>query len=243
MPGGYPSQIVHAATSGCPFCRSLFHLVPEVGEAVIFVTGSSVGSCGLVVPIERAPRPGDFWVSTDPATSTIHMCNVDYDRAIPVGAYDVPAWMAPLCMEDSAYLHAALADCFLLPGDARRAQIEDAVIAAVSCCWGYRLPVTGVEIWALLAGHGVHPELQDQITSTFDFGMTLMTRLKGRKPNQRRRMPAMSRIRYLTPHNEPLWANLKGYSNVPQVVCLPGGTLSLTPEGYERVSGVGGADI
>ncbi len=211
-------RVVPAATVGCPYCRSIFHLEPSSGETVIFLAGIQIGTWGTVMPSEHQLPPGEFFVQAGRSSDCMRICQGERDRPIPVEKYEVPDWMPPLCMEDCHYLHASLAKALSLPSKgADRATVSAAVIPAISCCWSRKLPVFGCDIWAMLAAHKVPDSYERIIVEAFDFGIDLTVNLNGRPANKRRRMAPMSRIRYLTKAQEPFWTSVTGHSNRPLV--------------------------
>ncbi len=218
MGDSFVRRIGAAADRGCPFCRSIFHTEPRVGETVFFLSGSSTGTLGTVVPPPRSLREGEFCVSRPHNPNALRTCHGERDRLVPAGAYMVPDWMPNLSMEDSFYFHASLGECITLPEEgADRDNISEALIGAISCCWSRRLPVDSTDVWRLLAAHGVSGTYQDPICYAFDFGFSLTVKLQGRRPVQRRRMPPMSRIQYMTKHKEALWTRIKGHDNLPEL--------------------------
>lgn len=212
------SRIAKTADAGCPFCRSDFHLDPQLGDQIFFLSGLEMGTWGRVVPAGRTLRVGEFCIQKGLRPLEFSVCHNERDRSLPIYAYRVPDWMPSLSMEDSLHFHESLFQCLLLPDEgAAPATIFEAVEHVVTCCWSHRLPMTSRDIWQNLKAHGLPDIYQEPICCAYDYGVRLAKNLNGRPPNGRRKMPAMSRIKYLTKGNEALWAQVKRHDNFPEI--------------------------
>ena len=214
-------RIGNGAVRGCPFCRATFHMPPQVGERVFFLSGLSVGTWATVVPIDRPTEDVEFWVQRRGETTLRTICGRQ-DQVVPVEAFEIPKWLPPLCIEDSFYVHLSAWGLLSLPeseeGGIDLSGVMQAVNATVACCWSRRLPLTGMDIWHLVSAHGVPNIYKAPICQIFDAGMKLLVSTNGKVPNQRRRMSPLSQSRYLTKNKEALRERLFGRGNIPEII-------------------------
>jgi hypothetical protein len=180
----------------------------------LFLSGGDVGQVGVVVDnAEIARSIGRFTVKLpcDPDHVTT-MVNPEHDLFIDRALMTVPQWMPPLSIEDACALHEMVLDVLRWPPQRpRRKAAAKMVKGLIARCWGDRLPVSGAEVWGIVAAHGALPELEKPLIELFEFGMELIVETQGRPPVKRRRMPPLSRGRYLTKRNRELWLRHFGH--------------------------------
>jgi hypothetical protein len=119
-----------------------------------------------------------------------------------------PPWMPPLSIQDAFILH----EMVLLAAE-RDLMRTEAQYPLINVCWSHRLPLSGSEVWAMLEAHGCDPIARPVVIERFDFGVGLLVGTQGRPPVKKRRMPALSKGRYLTARKKADWQRLFGYGD------------------------------
>jgi hypothetical protein len=112
----------------------------------------------------------------------------------PLGAPQ--QWFPPLSIEDSAVVDEFIVRLCgaLFPSKWRWS--DDELYAPIIRFWLSRLPISGEEVWAVCAAHGMPDRFRKRIASGFEFGRGLLVVSHGRPPIQRRRVAPMSIARY-----------------------------------------------
>ncbi len=145
-------------------------------------------------------------------TGRLRMVMPHYELFLDVKVFAVPAWMPPLSIEDNSFIHDSLRYSVDKPiAASERGELGELMHSVIATCWQRRLPLRGVDIWPLLNAHGVSPHLEANVIDYFDFGTTLLTTAQRRTAVKRRRMPAMSKGRYLTAAQRELRVSLFGH--------------------------------
>jgi hypothetical protein len=198
----------------CPFCLARQHPWPQIGTLITLLSGFDVGQSGVVVADQWGTCPPDrFLVKMAYAESgALRMVMPSHDLFLDVEQLIVPAWMPSLSIEDNGFLHEGLLRSLEGLKAARgRENIGKSLLSVIATCWGRRLPLRGAEFWLLLNAHGIDSHLKSDVIDYFDFGTKLLTQTQGRPAVKRRRMPAMSKGRYLTKAQRALRAEIFGH--------------------------------
>ncbi len=202
------------AITECPFCLARQHPWPQIGTLITLLSGFDVGQSGVVVADQWGTCPPDrFLVKMAYAESgVLRMVMPSHDLFLDVEQLIVPAWMPSLSIEDNGFLHEGLLRSLEGLKAARgRENIGKSLLSVIATCWGRRLPLRGAELWLLLNAHGIDSHLKSDVIDYFDFGTKLLTQTQGRPAVKRRRMPAMSKGRYLTKAQRALRAEIFGH--------------------------------
>jgi hypothetical protein len=170
-----------------------------------------VGQVGLVVENSEVSRSiGRFLVKLpygDEHTRT--MVDPILDLFVDQDLMTVPTWMPPLSIEDACALHEQVLESLRWPARGRSGKAAAKIVQGViTRCWGDRLPLTGQQVWAVLAAHGAKPSLKLPSIELFDFGMAVLVGSQGRAPVKRRLMAPLSRGRYLSKQGREMWLKL-----------------------------------
>jgi hypothetical protein len=193
--------------NGCPFCAARRAERPRVGQRVALLSGLYVGQAGMVVS-ESGWKEGGGRFQVRMAFEPNNVSSVidpSLELFIDPEAVVIPGWMPPLSVEDCCGLHeVVLAALSPLPGEHSRKAAAKLASALSSLCWGARLPLTGAEIWEMLAAHGANAKLRAATVELYDFGLALLSGSVGRPPIKRKRMRPMSQGRYLTKRQRDL---------------------------------------
>jgi hypothetical protein len=202
------------AISRCPYCLASLHPWPPIGTTIIFLNGSVVGQSGMVVADQWGTCPRDRFLvkmSYD-ETGKLRMVMPSHELFLDAEMLAVPVWMPPVSIEDNAFLHNSLPDSLdKLTTECDRGSLGESLHSIIATCWRRRLPLGGADIWPFLNAHGVAPRLKAVVIDYFDFGTRLLTKTQGRSAVRRRRMPAMSKGRYLTKAQRDLRLKILGH--------------------------------
>jgi hypothetical protein len=202
------------AIAECPFCLARQHPWPQIDTLITLLSGVDVGQSGVVVADQWGTCPPDRFLvkMAHHESGTLRMVMPSHELFLDVKQLVVPAWMPPLSIQDNGFLHESLLRSLEDIKAARgRESVGKSVLSIIATCWGRRLPLRGAELWLLLNAHGVGSELKSDVIDYFDFGMKLLTQTQGRAAVKRRRMPAMSRGRYLTKAQRALHVEIFGH--------------------------------
>jgi hypothetical protein len=202
------------AIAECPFCLARRHPWPQIGTSITLLSGYDVGQSGVVVEDQWGTCPPDRFLvkMAYDESGALRMVMPSHELFLDVKQLVVPAWMPSLSIEDNGFLHESLMRSLEDLKAARgRENVGKLILALIATCWGRRLPLRGTEVWLLLNAHGVGSQLKSDVIEYFDFGMKLLTETQGRPAVKRRRMPAMSRGRYLTKARRTLRAEIFGH--------------------------------
>lgn len=207
-------HVEQGIANGCPFCTARVDRRPPPGAAIVFLCGSDVGQIGVV----SANQPG--WGDTRQFCVKMNYGHPNHLRIVSPwlelflapGTMGVPDWMPPLSIEDACALHEQVLESLRRHPDPRgRKGASDMIRGIISRCWWERLPLSGEEVWRVLAAHGVRPSLGPIAIEYFDFGTGLLVGANGRKSVKRRRMPALLRGRYFSKKGREDWIKLFGH--------------------------------
>jgi hypothetical protein len=184
------------------------------GESILFLSGSEVGQQGVVIQNEDwAVSSGKFLakMSYDPEGWT-RTVNPSAELFIDQAMMMVPDWMPALSIEDACALHEQVLESLRFPPSGSPRKAAGKVVGGiVTRCWYGRLPLNGAEVWAVVAAHGARPDIKQASVELFDFGLALLVGAQGRPPVKRRRMPPLSRGRYLTKRDRDLRERIFGH--------------------------------
>jgi len=199
----------------CPFCLARRTKIPPPGSRLVFLNNSAIGARGVVADYQEPARNDRFYVKLDHENSNT-LCIVDKYRDLYVEEQllTIPEWMPPLSIQDCELIHRCVQNFVLfMEGSHSRSAIQNAMYGIVECSWSNRLPITGNETWAILQAHGIDNRLRKDAIAFFEFGVGLLTNVKGRRAVMRKRMPAMSKVRYITKAKHDLWERITGRNN------------------------------
>jgi hypothetical protein len=153
---------------------------------------------GTVSKTDLGPtfRTGTFLIHAD--IEPVHVEQI-VDPALHVysphaATFRLPEWFPPFAMRECVDLHSALV-----------AYIDRNVrlggwtwdrknfYEVIRYAWAKRLPIEALEIWRLLAAHGVPSHLQEEISVLFDEGTDILVYAMGRRAVKRKRLNARVR--------------------------------------------------
>lgn len=198
--------------NGCPFCIAREDRTPTVGERILFLS-SDYGRTGVRVHSANfRPNADEFLVrmDDDPRGYTRSVRQTLYLFVVEPFSPAAP-WMPQLSFEDVFAIHESLLRACENIMHSKQ-PFEDAIIPIVSTSWQFRLPVNGEEIWPMLAVHGFSQTNRQEFIRDFRFGFEFLVRTNGRAPIRKKRMPPLSKGRYLSENQRVLWLKHFGHN-------------------------------
>lgn len=207
-------QFTHSgARSRCPFCKGRMIASVSSGDRILVLKGMFAGQEATVLS-QPSPVPDEFIVQFDfQAHGEAMRMHYTRDAFVHSPIAEVPPWLCSLSIDDlSALEDAALEMSFQLARIAKGMWSVETILPLVATVRHRRLPVVGADLWLMLEAHGLSPKLKSSFCRAFDFGVQLLVSLHGRPPIRRRRVPAMSIGRYLTPKHQELVGPSPGIS-------------------------------
>lgn len=200
--------------SRCPYCQALAQPWHQPGTSVVFLSGFDAGKIGIVVADRWGTCPSDRFLVQMPyeREGVTRMVNPLSDLTIDKDKFFVPSWMPSLSIEDNSSLHRSIGPCVtaLTMAD-DRVDLSSSLRGVIETCWRRRLPITGAEIWRVVAAHAPNHDQKDDVVSRFDFGIGLLTYTHGRPAVKCRRMAPMSKGHYLTKRAQQLRRHILGH--------------------------------
>jgi len=191
------------AKSNCPFCkgRMIASLCP--GDKIIILQGMYSGQTATV-----SNQPGwsddEFLVRFHYETGdTLTRIHYKRDKFAYFPIAKIPNWLCHLSMDDlSALDESTLLTVINFASAKGRKKWADLLLPLIATVRSRRLPVLAADIWPTFIAHGFSKTQKTKFHQFFDFGIELLVSLHGRPAIQRKKMPPMSRGRYLTPGQE-----------------------------------------
>jgi len=115
----------------------------------------------------------------------------------------IPAWLCHLSIDDlSAVEESSLLTALNLAIAPRSKKWSNVLLPLIATVRSRRLPILSADMWPTLIAHGFPAKQKADFCKFFDFGIELLVSLNGRAAIQKKKMPPMSRGRYLTPGQE-----------------------------------------
>lgn len=198
----------------CPYCLAGMHPWPPIGTSIRFLNGSDVGQVGLVVEDDWGTCPSDrFLVRMGyQKANNLRLVMPSHELFLDVDLMVIPSWMPSVSTEDNAHLHNALLRSLGFYSTAsERFSVGELTRHVIAACWRRRLPLNGVDLWPLFMAHSVQVNIEAEFIEYFDFGISLLVATHGRKAIKQKRMPAMSKGRYLTKAQRELHLDIFGH--------------------------------
>lgn len=182
---------------GCPFCVARVQTQFKRGECVQLLNGYHAGSKALVVEPVHYDELHIKFVDSQETSVRRSVLSVDLWTRLPLG--NLPAWLAPLPTDDLAAVEDAIIQLAAVP-TAETRRVRQQLLNLVDVVWTRRLPVRSADLRGTFQAHGLSALSHQTMFELFDFGLDQLVYSRGRKPNARKRMNAMSSGRYETKH-------------------------------------------
>lgn len=188
------------AKSNCPFCKGRMITSLRPGDRIIILQGMYSGRAATV-----SDQPGwsndEFLVHFDYETGdTLTRIGYKRDRFAYSPIAKIPNWLCHLSMDDlSALDESALLTVINFASAKISENWANLLLPLIATVRSRRLPVLAADIWPTLTAHGFSRKKMKNFHKFFDFGIELLASLHGRPAIRRKKMPPMSRGRYLTP--------------------------------------------
>ena len=198
----------------CPYCLAAQSPWPVVGTSLMFLNGIDVGQVGVVVRDKWGTCPSDRFLvkmEYEKQSDVLRMVMPRHELYLDVNLLRIPDWVPSVSIEDNARLHERFLCCGGLAAAQDRDGFGTAFADVVHVCWQHRLPLNAEEIWLALQAHGLDPHSKARVVELFEFGTGLLVRTHGRPAIKRKRMPPMSRGRYLTKAERELRLRIFGH--------------------------------
>ena len=188
------------ARAGCPFCRGRMIASVARGDRIVFLSGRHAGVQATVFS-ERGNREDEFLVNLDsdpPHQQMTVSYNRDFFARTPID--EIPSWLCNLSVDDLCEVdHAALRFALRLATAANVKLSPYVLLPLITVARQKRLPVLGADFWPTLEVHGLPKRLKRSFCAKFDFAIEVLVSMVGRPAIKKKRVPAMSIGRYLTP--------------------------------------------
>jgi hypothetical protein len=180
------SPLSQGIAAGCPYCRARQDSVPQIGQRIQFLASGDMGQTGVRVDdSNHVLRFDQFAIKMDyeKRDNWTRVVTKHLDLFI-VEPFDPPApWLPSLSYQDTLAIHEGLLRAIdanqQLPSKSRMDQFLNPIISA---CWNQRLPVSGLDLWPMLAAHGFAGRGKKEFIQLFDFGVKLLIWTQGRPP-------------------------------------------------------------
>jgi hypothetical protein len=187
------------AKAGCPFCRGRMIASVSAGQRIILLKGMYAGRFATV-----SDKPGwsedEFLVRFDDEDGdTLTRISYRMDNFLCLPMTKIPTWLCHLSIDDLAAIEDACLQLALKYALAKKSTPwSDLLLPIIATVRGRRLPVLSNDVWPTLLAHGFSRKEKANFQRFFNFAILLIS-LNGRAPIKRKRMPPMSRGRYLSP--------------------------------------------
>lgn len=206
------------ASAGCPICQARCETTFQIGSVVRLLNGFKAGLSGVIVDQEASGYGHSVAVEIDrqflqgPGSMTLHSNRDLFCQGPPLPPTD---WLAPLSTDDLVYIDEVILRSLLKVRTFKETRWNlDAIFLPIQAAWHRRLPIRGKDLIGTFVKHGAPRRAQRLLIDQFNFGVDLLVWSQGRRPIQRRRMPAMSQPCYEPSRRNPelrrLIAKLRG---------------------------------
>jgi hypothetical protein len=200
--------------AGCPYCKAREYQIPQIGQRILFLS-PDYGETGVRVD-DR-----DYNLRLDQFAVKMDYEAIDYMRTVTrfLDLYIVEpftplaSWMPQFSVQDVLAIHEAILRVLDVHIKSRAQRpLHKSISPIVSACWWQRLPASGHEIWPILVAHGFAETKRGEFIKLFEFGFDLLVRTHGRPPIKRKRMPPLSKGRYLSKGARELYLRHFGHN-------------------------------
>ena len=192
-----PPALLRGVSSGCPFCLSVHAPLPSPGEQFTFLANFHCGTTARMIEIQSSDG-GRFTYAIDGEPfHHSYIGNRGHEDILALDLFSIPAWAPPLAVEDAHRVHWSFMTEFVrAPFEQRSPNHDDALIGLVGCLWSWRLPLAFDDLWPMLLAHGWPASAYAVGKAKLDFALEAIRSSAGRRPIQRRRLPAFDTWRY-----------------------------------------------
>jgi hypothetical protein len=177
--------------AGCRICAARQRGALPQGSHFRIISGSNFGRTGVVV--KEADRyqiePYEFLAQMDDEPK-LQQRRILYEIELvePLSAAKNPNWTPAISLKDFATFHAkiiALCDSSNVNG----MWLTDYDSLAVLTCeiWDNRISISGMELWRVLAAHGMPRSAKQDCEDFYPFGLKCLVIARGRKPIKKKR--------------------------------------------------------
>jgi hypothetical protein len=198
----------------CPFCIGRMIASVKSGDRLMILQGVHAGQTATV-SAEPGWTDDEFLVHFDgDKPKVLTRVNYTRDKFCYLPLVSIPSWLCHLSIDDLSALEDSTLHAFLsFAGNQGNTDWANHLLPLISIVRQRRLPIASTDIWPMLLAHGFSKKKRSHFVRYFDFAIRLLVSLHGRPAVQRKKMPPMSRGRYLTPGQQEYYGPSPGITS------------------------------